>query len=350
LPALSVPHAEGKPVRDLRVANRAHHRHRDKAQHERRQQLGDINLAALAVARRRLSAQVHVGQQRHDNRQKQIACELGHGRRLQDRLVVVDLLVGQRRADYLRGLMDCCTEKQPNLLGGLQDMGREVRVQEHAQQPEQRDVRHGVGDLFLLRLDGRRDGHNRRYAADACACGNQRAQPLRQVQTAVNPHDENQPAENRRRHHRNAPRAQLEHIQQAKLDADQDNPQAQNLRRAELDALLDALGQRQQVAQQDANHDYRQHGGNRAGLTCGVNPLQAQHPRAEHVGQRDGDQHNRYRQQKAWQNLRHPAPVWNAQQRVQQPVRSLYLRFYRIRWRCHRCLPPVKVWLKPLLY
>jgi hypothetical protein len=75
--------------------------------------------------------------------------------------------------------------------------------------------------------------------------------------TAVNPRDENQPAENRRCDHWNAPYAQLKHIQQAELDADQDNAQAQDFCRAELNACLDALGQGQQVAQQDANHDCR---------------------------------------------------------------------------------------------
>ena len=45
-------------------------------------------------------------------------------------------------------------------------------------------------------------------AADAGACGNQCAQPVRQAQETVEPGDEHEARGNRSHHHRNAPRAQ----------------------------------------------------------------------------------------------------------------------------------------------
>ena len=69
---------------------------------------------------------------------------------------------------------------------------REVGVDEHPEQAEGHDVGDGVGDFAFVGVDRRRGGDDRGDAADAGAGGDQRAEPRRQAQLAVEPRHEDQ--------------------------------------------------------------------------------------------------------------------------------------------------------------
>ena len=133
---------------------------------------------------------MHPGQQRNDRGQEQVPRQLGHGRHAQHGVVGVDLPVGERRADDLRGVVDGGAEEQADRRRARQQRMRQVRIDEHAEQPEGDDVGDGVRDLALVGVDGRRRRHDGGDAADAGAGGNQRAQPRRQAEPPVEPGDE----------------------------------------------------------------------------------------------------------------------------------------------------------------
>ena len=104
----------------------------------------------------------------------------------------VHLAIGQRRADHLRRVVNRGAEKQSDRFRSLQQRMGEIRVREHAEQPERHDVGDRVGDLALVGVDGRRRRDDRRDAADARAGGDERAEPRRQPEPAIEPRHEDQ--------------------------------------------------------------------------------------------------------------------------------------------------------------
>ena len=129
-------------------------------------------------------AHVHPRQERNHRGQENVARQLGHRRHAQHHVVAVDLLVGERRADDLRGVVHGGAEEQADGFAEPQHRVREVRIDQHAEQAERHDVGDRVGDFALVGFDRRRGRDDRGDAADARAGGDQRAQPRRQAQLA----------------------------------------------------------------------------------------------------------------------------------------------------------------------
>ena len=141
---------------------------------------------------------------------------------------------------------------------------REIGIVEHAEEAEGHDVGHGVGHFALVGVDGRRHRHDGRHAADARARGDRACPAAAAGPGAVEPRHEHQAGRDGREHHRQARDAQLEHVEHAQADADEHDAEAQHRGGAELQARRERVGQRQQVAQQQAQDDGHRHAGDRA--------------------------------------------------------------------------------------
>ena len=274
------------------VAEGADHRHRNEADDEERNER--FPARDSATRRRRLRrTQVQPRQQRNDAGEEQVARQLGHRRDPQHHVVRVHLPVGQRRADDLRGVVHRGAEKQPDGFRALQQRVRKVRVDEHPEQAERDDVRHGIGDFALVRVDRRRRRDDGRHAADARAGGDQRAETRRQAEPAIEPGDEHEPGDDRGQHHGQAGEAKPHDVERAQADADEHDAEPQHRRHTELQARGEDRRQRQQVAQQQAENDRDGHAGNRA--AAAAEPLRRHQRAPEHVGQPEAGDHHQQR-------------------------------------------------------
>jgi len=118
--------------------------------------------------------------------------------------------------------------------------------------------------------------------------------------------------------HRNAPCAQLEHVERAELDADEDDAEAEQLAHREADARLDRGRQRHRVAQQHADEDRDRHTRDRARLAGGIDALEPEQPVPDHVGERERYEHHGDREQRARQQRRQRLRVADAEGAVEQ--------------------------------
>ena len=210
---------------------------------------------------------MHPREDRNHRGEKNVARQLRHRRHAQHHVVVIDLLVGQRGADDLRGVVHRGAEKQADRLRRSEQRVREIGIRQHPEQAERDDVGDRVGDFPFVGFDRRRGRDDRRDAADARARGDQRAQSRRQPELAIEPRDEDQSGGDRGKHDRQSRDAELDDIEHAQPDADEHDAGAQDRRGRELEAGIERRRQRQRVAKQQAEHD--RHGNARERAAAG---------------------------------------------------------------------------------
>ena len=104
---------------------------------------------------------------RHQHEQAERAHELRQARD-RDRVRRIELLrVDQRRADHLRGVLDRGAEEHRGRGHvGAEERVRDPRIRHHRRRAEQHDAGDRDADVLLARLHQRRDGDDRRAAAD----------------------------------------------------------------------------------------------------------------------------------------------------------------------------------------
>jgi hypothetical protein len=90
---------------------------------------------------------------------------------------------------------------------------RDIRVHEHAEEPECDDIGDRVSHLALVCFNCRCGGNDGGDATDARASSDERAESWRQPEATVEPRDEKDSGRNRRQHHRESGKPELRHVE-----------------------------------------------------------------------------------------------------------------------------------------
>jgi len=132
---------------------------------------------------------------------------------------------------------------------------RRERIGQHGNHAEQRDARHRVGGLVVLRTDRGSHRDDRGGAADAGTDADQRAEPVSEADTAADVGDDRDRGDNCADDYGQGLQADGSRLHDRQPDAEQHDAEAQDPHHGELYAWPQDLGQLEQVIDEDAEQD-----------------------------------------------------------------------------------------------